>query len=111
MKVDVLAVGVERGAFQLLLLTRFDPKTAGLSNRHAFVWRSVDALGDFDGDNGAKRVSVLFAIEGSNVAIALAVDIVDDPSLFGLPPFRDPSSITDRHGPPFKNQLCRSMSQ
>ena len=53
---------------------------------------------DGDPENGVMGVSIALLGEGLEMAVALLVDVVDDPGLLRLPGRAFPGSLADRHG-------------
>src|SRR5262245_15083805 len=53
---------------------------------------------DRDPDDGVMGVGVTLLRERLQVAVAVLVDVVDDPRLFHLPVRAFPGSLADRHG-------------
>jgi hypothetical protein len=59
---------------------------------------------DGDSDNGVMGVGIALLSEGLEVAVALLVDVIDDPSFPRLPAGAFPGAFADRHcqPPPLK---------
>ena len=89
----MLSVTIERGALQLVVLTSLDPLGPRLPNGDAFAWRGMDAPAHIHGDTGAVGVRILLPLEGLDVAVALAIGVVDDPCFLGIAKPRCPNAI------------------
>src|SRR5262249_57587614 len=95
-------VGRDRGSFELGSDWGFDGEAAGLGDRDRGAIGGVGAAANGDLDRGLLGVGVLPAGEGLDMAGAVLVAVVDDPSFLSLPVGGDPAPFADRHGnPPF----------
>ena len=97
MLVDVLPVAGDRRRLALLQRDEPDPVLGRRRHGDALAGRGVDAETDVHLDLGGLGVGVLLPRECLDVAVALAVNVVDDPGLLALAEPRGPKALPDRH--------------
>jgi hypothetical protein len=81
MQVDVLPIGVERCAFEVVGAARYQPKLRGLYDGDALGISGMGAAANLDAGFGVIGIGVPLAGKGLDMPIACLIDIVDDPGL------------------------------
>jgi hypothetical protein len=91
---QVLAIGFDRSALQLVTLASLYPQLPGVGDGRAFARRDVDTLANVDLHERLARVGVLLA--GKRLDVAGALDtVVNDPRFLRLAFARDPRSLAN----------------
>src|SRR5262245_55755329 len=93
----MVAILIERRALVTIGCDAADPGVAGFGNRGALARRRVHSLAHVNLDRCLIFVGVFFAPEGFNVAIAVLVNVIDNPGFFLLAFASRPSAFANRH--------------
>ena len=96
-KVEVLAVLVDRRTLEAAGLARLDPLFARLLDRNGGAVGDVRAFANLDCSDRFECVGVLFALERFQPACAVAVRVVDNPCLFLDALCGRPVAFSNRH--------------
>src|SRR5438128_1858396 len=96
-EIDVLAVLPDRAPFPPVRFDALEPAIGSLEHSLALAWRCVLAFADVDPDLVVLSVRILLFAEGFDVAIAVLIDIVDDPRFLLLAQTGVPNALPDRH--------------
>src|SRR5262249_44936074 len=94
-QLGVLLVGRNRRLLQVRLLAGFEPQRGGLGDGDALAVGGVGASTDGDPDDGGMGIGVTLAGERLDMALAVLVDVIDDPRLLRLPARAFPGSLAD----------------
>jgi hypothetical protein len=91
----VLAVECDRRALQAIALGRLKPQLARFLNRDALAISGVRPTADLNLRVGRPSVGFLFAVEGTDVPLAVLVGVIANPRLFLLALARGPCSFAN----------------
>ena len=81
----MLPIGGDRRALQPGGIAAFQPQLGGLGDGDALAVGGMRAGADGDPDDGVMGVGIALLGEGLDVAVAVLVDVVDDPRLLAAP--------------------------
>ena len=91
----MLAIGGDRRALQASRIAALQPQLGGLGNGDALAVGGMGAGADGGSHDGVVGVGVALLREGLEMAVAVLVDVVDDPCLLRLPVEAFPGSLAD----------------
>jgi hypothetical protein len=91
----MLPVGGDRRAFQAGRIAACEPQLGGPDDRGALAVGGVRSGTDGDPYDRVVGVGVALLREGLDVAVAVLVDVVDDPGLLHLAVGAFPASLAD----------------
>src|SRR5262245_17559684 len=95
--IHMLPILSERTTLPALRLDALDPSFGGLGYRLALGDSGVDAVTHVLPDLIVASIGVLLTLECLDVAVAILVEVVDNPSLFGFAFRCNPLALAYRH--------------